>query len=44
MLVVDGYGLRCWWRIDLGLGFDLCGWVRGLIGVILGWGCGGGGG
>ena len=35
---MDGYGLRCWWGIDFGLGFDFCGWVRGLIGVILGWG------
>ena len=35
MLVVDGYGLWCWWRIDFGLGFDFCGWVRGLIEVAL---------
>ena len=40
MLVVDGYGLWCWWRIDFGLGFDFCGWVRGLIRVALGAGCG----
>ena len=32
---MDGYGLRCWWRIDFGLGFYFCGWVRGLIGVVL---------
>ena len=40
MLVVDGYGLWCWWRFDFGLGFDFYGWVRGLIGVALGAGCG----
>ena len=33
-----GYGVGG--GIDFGLGFDFCGWVRGLIGVILGWGCG----
>ena len=40
MLVVDGYGLRCWWRIDFGLGFDFCGWVRRLIGAAMVAGCG----
>ena len=40
MLVVDGYGLWCWWLIYFGLAFDFCGWVCGLIGVALGAGCG----
>ena len=31
MLVVDGYGLLCWWRIDFGLGFTVMEgrWVSG---------------
>ena len=38
MLVVDGYGLWCWWRIDFGLGLwmDMGYGVSG--GLILGWG------
>ena len=29
MLVVDRYGLCCWWQIDFGLGFTVMegGWV-----------------
>jgi len=42
--VVDGYGLRCWWRIDFGLGFTVMEgrWVSGFW-LMVGMVCGGGG-
>ena len=44
MLVVDGYGLWCWWRIDFGLGFMVMEgrWVSGFW-LMVGMVCGGDG-
>ena len=44
MLVVDGYGLWCWWQIDFGLGFTVMEgrWVNGFW-LMVGMVCGGGG-
>ena len=44
VLVVDGYGLGCWWQIDFGLGFTVMEgrWVSGFR-LMVGMVCGGGG-